>query len=116
LGHIWPYKVVKVSGNSMEPTFKEGDVLLVNWFQKVVSDIPLGSVVVIERDEIPGVFLIKRIQKSHNGLYWVEGDNKELDVQALMNDSRKWGYIGAHEIKAKVKFRLKKTSGQKPQR
>lgn len=97
----------------MEPTFNDGDVLVVKWFSKVELEIPLGSNVVIERDEMPGVFLIKRIQKSHSGLYWVEGDNKNPATQSLMNDSRKWGYISAHEVKAKVLFRIKKTSAQK---
>ncbi|MBU3645213.1 MAG: S26 family signal peptidase [Candidatus Nanopelagicaceae bacterium] len=108
LGSNWPYRLVKVSGNSMEPTFNDGDVLLVKWFLEVEREIPLGSNVVIERDEMPGVFLIKRIQKSHSGLYWVEGDNRNPETQKLMNDSRKWGYISAHEVKAKVQFRIRK--------
>ena len=93
----------------MEPTFNDGDVLVVKWFPKVELEIPMGSNVVIERDEMPGVFLIKRIQKSHSGLYWVEGDNKNPETQKLMNDSRKWGYISAHEVKAKVQFRIRKS-------
>ena len=83
-------KLVKVSGSSMKPTFSDGDVLLVRWFSQLPSELALGTVVLIERDEMPGVFLIKRVQKSHSGLYWVEGDNRECDVQEFMNDSRKW--------------------------
>ena len=101
-------KRVKVSGNSMEPTFNEGDVLLVKWFSQVPQQLALLSVVVIERDEMPGVFFIKRIQKSHNGLYWVTGDNPKEELEPLMNDSRKWGYLPANEIKAKVLFRINK--------
>jgi signal peptidase I len=110
------FKLVKVSGPSMSPTFNDGDVLLVRWLSRVDAELPLGSVVLIERDEMPGIFAIKRIQKSHRGLYWVEGDNKDPSSQTLMNDSRKWGYLAAHEIKAKVLFRIKRTSGQKPLR
>jgi len=109
-------KRVKVSGSSMNPTYSDGDVLLVRWFSQLPSELALRTVVVIERDEMPGVFLIKRIQKSHSGLYWVEGDNRQSDVQELMNDSRKWGYINAHEVRGKVLFRLKKSNGQKLQR
>ena len=115
LGASRSFKLVKVAGPSMMPTFRDGDVLLVRWFSQVESELPLGAVVVIERDEMPGVFVIKRIQKSHGGRYWVEGDNKDPDSQSLMNDSRKWGYLAAHEIKAKVLIRIKKTSEQKPQ-
>lgn len=106
---------VQVAGNSMQPTFNPGDVLLVRWFDQVHEQLPLGSVVVIERDEMPGVFVIKRIQKSHSGLYWVEGDNPDPQIASLMNDSRKWGYIPAHEVKAKLWFRVKRASGKKPQ-
>ena len=109
-------KLVKVSGSSMDPTYSDGDVVLVRWFSQLASELALGTVVVIERDELPGIFLIKRIQKSHSGLYWVEGDNRQTDIQELMNDSRKWGYIKAHEVRGKVLFRLKKSSGQKLQR
>lgn len=100
----------------MSPTYNDGDVLLVRWLNKVSSELPLGIAVVIERDEMPGVFFIKRIEKSHSGLYWVVGDNSEAELQHLMHDSKKWGYIPAHEVKAKVLLRLKKSSGQKPQR
>ena len=90
----------------MLPTYRDGDVLLVRWFDEVKQDLPLTSVVVIDRDEMPGVFFIKRIQKSHGASYWVEGDNRDPEVEKRINDSRTWGYIGAHEIKGKVLFRI----------
>ena len=101
---------VKVAGESMSPTYDNGDVLLVKWFTGIERELPLTSVVVIERDELPGFFFIKRIQKSHSGAYWVEGDNRDPDVENRMSDSRKWGYIPAHEIKGRVLFRIKRTS------
>jgi len=101
---------VKVAGESMSPTYDNGDVLLVKWFTGIERELPLTSVVVIERDELPGIFFIKRIQKSHSGAYWVEGDNRDPDVENRMSDSRKWGYIPAHEIKGRVLFRIKRTS------
>jgi nickel-type superoxide dismutase maturation protease len=107
---------VKVAGESMSPTYNNGDVLLVKWFTRIEREIPLASVVVVERDEMPGVFFIKRIQKSHSGAYWVEGDNRKLDVEKRMSDSRKWGYIPAHEIKGRVLFRIKRTSEKTLQR
>jgi signal peptidase I len=110
------FRRVKVSGPSMSPTFEDGDVLLVRWFSEPNNQVKLKTIVVIERDQMPGIFLIKRIQKSHNGLYWVEGDNRESGVQELMNDSRKWGYVTSHELRGRVLFRLKKSSGRKLQR
>ena len=75
----------------MEPTFREGDVLLVRWFSEIAPELALCSVVVIEREEMPGIFFIKRIQKSHGGSYWVEGDNRKPEIEELAHDSRKWG-------------------------
>ena len=57
----------------MSPTFKDGAILLMRWLGGIRGDLPLGSVVVIEREEMPGIFFVKRIQKSHSGTYWVEG-------------------------------------------
>ena len=68
--------------------------------------LKLLDVVVIERDAMPGVLFIKRIQKIHGDGIWVEGDNRE--VSERMNDSRKWGYLGKHEIRARVIRRLKR--------
>jgi phage repressor protein C with HTH and peptisase S24 domain len=92
----------------MEPTFKDGDVLLVRIFKQIPVDIPLLSVVLIEREVQPGIFYIKRIQKSHGGAYWVEGDNRDPDIQGRMSDSKSWGYIQSHEIRGRVLFRLKR--------
>ncbi|MFM8843840.1 MAG: S26 family signal peptidase [Actinomycetota bacterium] len=94
----------------MAPTYADGDILLVKWFSEVQPELPLTSVVVIEREEMPGILFIKRIQKSHSGAYWVEGDNRDPDVENRVNDSRKWGYVPAHEIRGKVLLRLKRSS------
>ena len=55
----------------MFPTYKDGDWLLVSWFPagltSSVGDRILGKVVVVEREERPGIFLVKRLQKSHGG-------------------------------------------------
>ena len=57
----------------MSPTYKDGDWLLVSWFPAgltpLVGDRILGKVVVVEREERPGIFLVKRLQKSHGGIY-----------------------------------------------
>ena len=90
----------------MAPTFKDGDWLLVSWLDgglaPLVGDRILGKVVVVEREERPGIFLIKRLQKSHGGNFWVQGDNDES------TDSRTWGWIPGNEIVGVVHFRYHK--------
>jgi hypothetical protein len=48
-------------------------------------------------------FLVKRLQKSHGGNFWVQGDNEES------TDSRTWGWIPANEIVGVALLRIKKT-------
>lgn len=98
---------VKVSGKSMSPTFDDGDILLVKWFEATSAELPHTTIVVIEREELPGIFFIKRIQKSHGGAYWVEGDNREPGIEELVKDSRSWGYIPASEVRGRVLRRIK---------
>ena len=90
----------------MSPTYRDGDILLVRWCESGAPELSLTDVVVVERDQMPGVFFIKRIQKQHGNAYWVEGDNRDPDVEKRINDSRTWGYVGAHEIRGKVLFRI----------
>ena len=100
------FGTVKVAGGSMSPTFNDGDWLLVSWFDAgvppLVGDRILGKIVVVEREERPGIFLVKRLQKSHGGIYWVQGDNDES------TDSRTWGWIPANEVVGVVLFRYKR--------
>jgi nickel-type superoxide dismutase maturation protease len=91
---------VAVAGDSMSPTYRPGDWLLVRW----ASRFNVGDVVVIEREERPGVFLIKRYLREVEGLCWVEGDSD------ASTDSREWGAIPSQEIVAKVLFRIRRNS------
>jgi len=88
---------VQVQGSSMEPTFRDSDWLLVCWASGKVWG--LNSIVVIERETQPGIFLIKRITKIEDKKYWLNSDNP------AGTDSRKWGWISAEEIRGKVLFR-----------
>jgi phage repressor protein C with HTH and peptisase S24 domain len=92
----------------MSPTYNDGDWLLVKWLEPdQIKQIPLGRVVVLERTDRPGILMVKRLQKSHGELYWVEGDNPQS------TDSRQWGWIGESEIVGVVKFRIKAQPNQK---
>jgi type IV secretory pathway protease TraF len=46
---------------------------------------------------------VKRLQKSHGGIYWVQGDNDES------TDSRTWGWIPANQVVGVVLFRYKRS-------
>ena len=99
------FGTVRVKGASMSPTYNDGDWLYVIWRQGAPNRAPLGSVAVIEREERPGIFLVKRVQKFHAGNYWVEGDNSESI------DSRTWGWIAPSEIVGRVLFRYRRNKG-----
>ncbi len=86
----------------MNPTYREGDWLLVRW----KPAFKVGDVVVIERQERPGVYLVKRFLRDVDGLIWVEGDNP------TSTDSRKWGAIDLSEVVGKVLFRLRRGKKQ----
>jgi len=100
----WPIKRARVSGDSMAPTYRDGDLIWVRIFASVPNEIRLGTVVLIERDAQPGVLYVKRVQRAHGGAFWVEGDNPDPDALTRISDSRRWGYIPAHEIKGRALY------------
>jgi len=104
---------VVVQGTSMEPTFQPNDWLLVRYRFSGSKQLTLriGDVVVIEREQQPGILYVKRIAKiesdgSGKQSYFVESDNKSG------TDSRTWGYLSKGELIGKVITRIK--SGVKP--
>ena len=101
---------VIVEGTSMQPTYNPRDWLLVysGFSSKKRPLLRLGDVVVIEREQQPGIFYIKRvseIQKKSTGQtsYFVRSDNDSG------TDSRTWGYLSSAEVVAKVITRIKKS-------
>jgi|688.fasta_scaffold51594_2 signal peptidase I len=99
---------VIVEGASMQPTYNPRDWLLVRYrfFGSKRLPLRLGDVVVIEREQQPGILYIKRVTKierdsSGQESYFVEGDNKSG------TDSRAWGYLSRAEVIGKVITRLK---------
>ena len=94
----------------MQPTYNPRDWLLVYYgrFGKKYPLFMLGDVVVIEREQQPGIFYIKRIseiQKKSSGQesYFVRSDNDSG------TDSRTWGYLSKEELVGKVITRIKKS-------
>ena len=101
---------VIVEGTSVQPTYSPQDWLLIRYGRigKKRPFFRLGDVVVIEREQQPGIFYIKRIseiQKKSSGeeSYFVRSDNDSG------TDSRTWGYLSKDEIVGKVITRIKKS-------
>ncbi len=97
----------------MLPAYRDGDWLVVRWLEgasalSAVGDSIIGKTVVVEREERPGIFLVKRVQKFHSNIYWVEGDSIES------TDSRTWGWINPSEIVGVVMFRYKRSLKKQP--
>ena len=97
---IFGFEVVRVSGNSMKPTFTDGDRVLIKHRSSDLQPIHTGEVFMIERE---GELMLKRIVRyeigghTGKGMVTVEGDNKEESI-----DSRHWGAIPSRFVKARV--------------
>src|SRR3954453_18809107 len=76
------YGVAAVRGRSMEPTLRDGD-LVVTRRDAVVRP---GDVVVAEFLARAGHLVVKRAVRREDGGWWLEGDNA-----ALTDDSRTYG-------------------------
>jgi len=83
----WPYRV---SGNSMEPNFHNGQWLVINRIGKP----KIGDVVVFKYGNAD---LLKRIIRPEEEGWWVEGDNKEFST-----DSRSFGPVPKSAIIGKL--------------
>ena len=93
----------------MQPTYNPRDWLLIRYgfFGKKYPLFRLGDVVVIEREQQPGIFYIKRITEikkvnAGQAIYYVRSDNESG------TDSRTWGYLSSGELVGKVMTRIKK--------
>jgi phage repressor protein C with HTH and peptisase S24 domain len=88
-----PFKLYRVTGTSMLPTYSPGDTLLgLRWFHPRP-----GQVVVVHRDKP----LIKRIVRLARSDVWVEGDNP-----AQSTDSRHFGPIARAALEAVILVKL----------
>jgi hypothetical protein len=104
----------------MTPTYQDGDWLMSRWadysmarnlltklLHRLLSSLAVGDVVVIEREEQPGIFYVKRIADVREPecelpMIYVLSDNPEG------TDSRTWGWLPIHYVKARVEFRVKR--------
>jgi signal peptidase I len=110
-GRILPmfaFSTVVVSGNSMAPSYHEGDWLIVRNLSGKKHKIKIGAVYLVQDPNRPGVKLLKRLKESRmeHGVirYWVEGDNP------LSEDSRSWGWLETDQFIARVVLKYRKGS------
>ena len=104
------YASMLVEGDSMEPTYGAGDWLMGRWANYTLAGfnkVRAGDVVVIERDEQPGIFYVKRISdvrrsEGHMPTIFLLSDN------SAGTDSRQWGWLPITNVRAKILFRIKK--------
>lgn len=90
----------KIQGKSMEPTFKEDQIVLASSIPYLFSKPKVGDIV-IAKDPRTGRLLLKRIISKTTGTYFIEGDNKERST-----DSRNFGFLSRSSIIAKIIYTL----------
>lgn len=81
---LLPFGLADVSGRSMLPTLRPGDVVVVRWGARVAP----GDVVVVRRPDRPSLVVVKRAVGRDGAGWWVLGDNA-----AQSEDSRLFGPV-----------------------
>lgn len=93
------FGIAKISGNSMYPTLKDGDWVIIDVYALEEDE----DIVVLDTSdtELGTDFIIKRYyeEKSESNKIWLEGDNKENSY-----DSRNYGLFDRNNIKGKAIF------------
>lgn len=98
-----PIMRFKVEDRSMEPTFKEGDYVLVNKLSYLFKNPSKDDVVVLTHPKEKNRILIKRITLvTTSGEYYVVGDKR-----IYSQDSRHFGPVKKDSIIGKVWIHLK---------
>ncbi len=92
---LFPFKLFKVKGKSMEPTLKEGDYVLLRLTRRVKN----GDLVVFNHGNKE---MIKRVSKVEGSKLWVIGDNKSHST-----DSRYFGWVDTKEVTGRVIWKIK---------
>lgn len=100
LAYLFP--IVKVCGNSMYPTFSEGDIIITS---RIYKKPELGSVYIYESPYEKGRFVIKRLHCISRAGFYFLGDNPDDSY-----DSRHYGAVRGSNIKCKYITTLRKVN------
>jgi nickel-type superoxide dismutase maturation protease len=88
---------VVVTGDSMLPSLRPGDCLLVS----ARTGLDVGDVVVARRPGVPGLLLVKRVVRREDAGWWLLSDN----AAAGLDDSRAFGVLPDACVVGKVLLR-----------
>jgi len=93
-----PWRAVAVTGESMLPTLKPGDWLLV----RLGTSVAAGDVVVARHPYEADVLTVKRAGFRQDGGWWLESDNQKAPGR---QDSWDWGAVPDDLIVGRVALR-----------
>ena len=92
-----PFSRAVVAGDSMLPTLRAGDCLLISRR----AAVEVGDVIVVQRPNVEGLLLVKRAVRREDAGWWVLSDN----AAAGLDDSRAFGVLPDACVVGKVLFR-----------
>ena len=84
---------IAIKGDSMWPTYNDGDILECAAYENQVINI--GSIVVFPHPFKPKIVCVKRVKKIVDGMIFVEGDNPD---PLASEDSHNFGLIKLDSI------------------
>ena len=93
-----------VKEQSMEPSCREGDFVVVSKMSYLFSRPKVGQLVVLKDPEGSSRLVLKRITAAKGSFFWVEGDNKDKSI-----DSRSFGWVSSKTLLGQAKV-IHKTS------
>jgi len=85
-----PPNKVKISGHSMWPNFKDGEIFDYSPIDDNDIESLTGSVVVLNHPYKQGVKMVKRVKFVENGRLFIEGDNPDPNAS---QDSHNFGLV-----------------------
>jgi nickel-type superoxide dismutase maturation protease len=100
-----PFGVAEVTGPSMVPTLRHGDLLLVRYG----ASVRVGDVVVLRHPFQQDLLVVKRAVERRDGGWWVLGDNPYAG-----GDSTDYGVVPDELILGRARFRYRpRPAGQR---
>jgi len=96
------FRILKVTGNSLSPSFLSGDYVLVRTFRGNLSGYSQGEIVVA-RHPVLGL-IIKQVRQDHP-------DSKKLELEGIHPDSissEKIGLVPYQDVVGKLLFHIKR--------